>query len=251
MGRIWKQTRKILHFIGAHRNNPRTKRCKRLNSSRFTFYFFFQIFIIAAQLRNTISLMPATDAKESSKHSFSHPVFYRRGGWWRRAQRTPMYTKLGSHTSVKVLLELVKERGNKYLNCIHYRSRLMIKATKPASQQVKTNINIFLKPKCDSTRVKNYFVYLKFQRRPRVLSLTWSIPPETGSSPPWCALRPGPTTPLRPMLAVHEGSRCHYGPESNRPSHHKKHDRSSGAQTPPVCIHENGGKCSLLMGEIS
>lgn len=93
-------------------------------------------------------------------------------------------------------------------------------------------------------------MYLNCQRKAWVLSSTWSIHPEAGSFPSLCAPLPGPTTPLGPLLVVREGSKCHYGPESDRPSRHRRRGHSSAAQNPPGCIHVNGGQCNFLVEEI-
>lgn len=82
------------------------------------------------------------------------------------------------------------------------------KEIKKVMEQVKNKYTIFLR---QNTTVlsQDYFMYLRFQQKARVLSLTWNIPPEVGSSPPLYALLPGPTTPLGPLLVGHGASKCH------------------------------------------
>lgn len=89
-------------------------------------------------------------------------------------------------------------------------------------------------------------IYLTTLQKASILSLAWCIPPEGGSSPSQSAAAPGPTTLWGPVLAVPGLSTCPCGPDSDRPSHHRAHGRSSAAENPPVCTHETGGQCGLL-----
>lgn len=78
------------------------------------------------------------------------------------------------------------------------------------------------------------------------LSSAWCSPREGGSSPSLCAAPAAPTPPWKPALLVRGGSTRRRGPESDRPPRHRTRGRPSAAETPPLCIHGNGGRCGLL-----